>query len=182
MSTLKRGAIVLSLVEALREHNSWCGETSIQKATYFLKEALKVPLDYTFVLYKYGPYSFQLTDDLTALRADGVLDLELRDPRYAPSYFPGRMSKFIHKRMPNTIARYEKQIDFVARKLGEMNITELEKIATALYVLQENHRKSSKGEAHRICDLKPHISLLEARAAINQVRKFVEEAAPVALN
>lgn len=181
MSGVKRGAILLSLVEALRDEKSWCGETSIQKAAYLLREALRVPLNYTFILYKYGPYSFQLTDELTALRADGVLNLELRDPRYAPSFAPGPMKTFVHKRMPNTIARYSKQVKFVARKLGDMNIAELEKIATAFYVLRESGSTKRKDEAHRICDLKPHISLREAKDAIDHAREFLEEAAPIAL-
>ena len=44
MERLKRYAIVLSLIEQLRERGGWCGETHIQKTTYFLQNLLKVPL------------------------------------------------------------------------------------------------------------------------------------------
>ena len=39
-----------------------------------------MPLGYDFTLYKHGPFSFDLRDDIHALRADGLLDLEPRPP------------------------------------------------------------------------------------------------------
>lgn len=66
MKRLQRDAVILSLIENLRAKGSWCGETHIQKATYFVQELLRVPLEFEFVLYKHGPYSFDLSDELTA--------------------------------------------------------------------------------------------------------------------
>ena len=41
---------------------------TFQKAVYFLQEIFDVPTGIEYILYKHGPYSFDLTADLTALR------------------------------------------------------------------------------------------------------------------
>src|SRR6266545_4036200 len=64
MKRLQRAALLTELVEQMRAHDSWCGETHLQKATYFLQELLDVEMDYDFVLYKHGPFSFDLRDEL----------------------------------------------------------------------------------------------------------------------
>ena len=177
MKRLKRAAIVLSLLESLRENNSWCGETNIQKATYFLQELVKVPLDLEFVLYKYGPYSFDLTDELTALRADSMLELEIRDPRFGPRYVLGQMGGFVMKRFPKTVSRYVRQVDFVAAKLGDKGVAELECLATALYVwLKGESKPAVKERVGEIVRLKPHIGKVKAEQAVTEVEKMFEEA------
>jgi uncharacterized protein YwgA len=60
MDRLRRAAILTRLIEQLRNGGSWCGETHVQKATFFLQELLNVPLSLDFILYKHGPFSFDL--------------------------------------------------------------------------------------------------------------------------
>ena len=131
MKRLQRASVLVSFVESLRENESWCGETNIQKAAYFLQELLEVPLGYKFVLYKYGPYSFELSEELTSLCADSFLDLQIRDSRYGPSYVPGGMRDFLFERFPKTLRRFQDQIDFVSVRLGNKHVPELERLATA---------------------------------------------------
>src|ERR1700679_4231265 len=87
MNRLQRAAVLLTLLAALKQRGSWCGETHLQKSVYFLQELLGVDLGFPFVLYRHGPYSFEISDDLTALRADLLLNLKLRLP-YGPSLEP----------------------------------------------------------------------------------------------
>jgi hypothetical protein len=176
VNKLKRGAIIVSLVDALRENGSWCGETNIQKSVYFLKEVADVPLDYSFVLYKYGPYSFDLTEDLTALRADDVLELKATDPKYGPSFWPGRMVEFVKAQYPKTIAAYAPQVEFVAVKLGSKTVTDLERLATSLYVRRKIEDGSEQQWATRMHELKPHILIKDAKVAIKEVDKIIDDA------
>jgi hypothetical protein len=44
MNRTQHQAVLLSLIQQLRENGSWCGETHIQKSAYFLQEMLGVPL------------------------------------------------------------------------------------------------------------------------------------------
>jgi hypothetical protein len=77
MKRQKRDAILLELIDKLERRGSWCGETHIQKATFFLQEMLRVPMDFGFILYKHGPFSFELRDELTAMRADNYITAKI---------------------------------------------------------------------------------------------------------
>ena len=88
MNRLQRAAVLTALADELRKRGSWCGETHLQKATYFLQSLLGVPLGYEFILYKHGPYSFDLHDELTALCTDQLLELRPQPYPYGPSLLP----------------------------------------------------------------------------------------------
>lgn len=177
MRRLQKAATLVSLVKSLGEHGSWCGETNIQKSAFFLQDLTGVPLGFEFVLYKYGPYSFDLTDELTALRADSILALETPDPRYGPSYRPGEMSDFALERFPRTVNRYKERVEFVAKRLGNKGVSELERLATALYVrLRGKGEAGVKARTDKIVKLKPHIRKPEAQQAVHEVDEMWEKA------
>jgi len=175
MERLQRSAVMLSLIEKLKANGSWCGETHIQKATYFLKDLLKVPLDYEFILYKHGPYSFDLSDEMTAMRADSLIKLQPMHP-YGPSYTLGDGSSLIKERFPKTTIKYMKQIEFVANKLGPNNVASLERLATALYVTLNEEMCDTDKRAQCITEIKPHIRFEDAREAVATVDCIIEEA------
>ena len=80
LTGLRLRAVVTRLVEKMQDRDGWCGETHIQKTAYFLQGLVSVPLDYEFIIYKHGPYSFDLHDDLMAMRANKFLKAEARPP------------------------------------------------------------------------------------------------------
>ncbi|VVB84456.1 Uncharacterised protein [uncultured archaeon] len=174
MKRLQRDAVILSMVENLRAKGSWCGETHIQKAIYFVQELFNVPLEFEFVLYKHGPYSFDLCDELTAMRAYVLLRLQLQPDPYGPSFIPGKGSKLLRKLYPKTLKKYDPMVKFVADKFGEKGVAELERLATALYVTREiNTDNSVESRAQCIHKLKPHVSLDEARDAVKVVDTLI---------
>ena len=169
MNRLQRAAVLTQLAHELADQGSWCGETHLQKATYFLQELLEVPTEFEFTLYKFGPYSFDLGDELTALRADELLDLKVRHPSYGPSYVPTETSQSLRARYPFTLRKYGELISFVATKLGRKGVTELERVATALYVtLEMPENDAVTGRARRLRELKPHVPLEAAKAAVEE--------------
>jgi uncharacterized protein YwgA len=174
MNEQKQSAILLSLIEHLRDRRSWCGETHVQKATYFLQELMGVPLDFDFILYKYGPYSFELSDELVAMRADSLIRLS-QSPPYGPSLAPGLATEQIKKQFPQTLMKFEKQIDFVAQKLGGKQVSELEALSTALYVRLREHDVPQDRQVQLLRELKPHISPDFARQAVDELTGVVKE-------
>lgn len=167
MKRLQRDAILLSLIDRMKAKGSWCGETHIQKATYFLQELLGVPLGFEFILYKHGPFSFDLSDEITAMRADSLLQYQSRDP-YGPSLFPTEESQEFLAQYPKTLKNYANKIQFVAEWVGTLGVADLERLATALYVtFNENGLDMSRAE--RITQLKPHIGIDEAHEAVKSV-------------
>ena len=176
MEELQRSALTLAIIKGLQSHGSWCGETHIQKASYILKELLQVPLDYQFVLYKYGPFSFDLSGDLTAMRAQGLLKLVPHAYPYGPELRPTEASEQVRKLYPRTSTKYTDAIDFVASRLGSMGVADLERISTALYVTREqNAPRDVDARAQQIVELKPHVSLGDARAAVTAMDTYIQE-------
>lgn len=174
MKKSQRDAVLLSLVREMIARGSWCGETHIQKAAYFLQALLKVPLEFDFILYKHGPFSFDLSGEITALRADALLQYQTRPYPYGPSIVPTDEAQSFLESYPKTLKRYADQISFVADKLGNMGVADLERLATALYVTLNRDRQSGR-RAEQISLLKPHISLEEADLAVQRVDEIMGE-------
>ncbi len=98
MDRLRNAALLTRLIEGLCSNGDWYGETHVQKTTFFVQELMGVPLGFRFILYKHGPFSFGLRDELTALRADGMLELEPRT--YGAQQTVGTRSIFESKEGP----------------------------------------------------------------------------------
>lgn len=175
MKRLQRAALLISLVEALRARESWCGETHIQKSLYFLQELLGLPLGMKFILYKHGPYSFDLSNELEAMQADYLLEDELQPYPYGPKLLPGKGSPQIKEKFPKTLAKYSKQIEFIADKFGDKKVSDLERLATALYVTM-NPEGDIENRAERVHQLKPHIKMENALSAVQEVDTIIKEA------
>lgn len=171
MNRLNKIAILSELIEGLQQQGSWCGETHIQKATYFLQELLEVPTEFTFILYKHGPFSFDLRDELSAMQADSMLAMVIMPAPYGPSLKPTEESKTLRTHFPVTLGKYEEEIDFIVQALGTKDVGQLERLATALYVmLNPEGEQTDEERAARIHRYKPHISIESARDAINDVK------------
>ncbi|OHB54399.1 MAG: hypothetical protein A2173_06595, partial [Planctomycetes bacterium RBG_13_44_8b] len=172
---LKRSAIVISLIEHLQEKGSWCGETHIQKTTYFLQELLKVSMGFDFILYKHGPYSFDLSDELTAMRADMLIELKSQQS-YGPSIMPGPTSDQLKRLFPKTLRRYENKVIFIADRFSKCDVAELERLATAFFLTHETHIRNKEKIATYINKIKPHISTKQAIEAIDRENEIKKEA------
>jgi len=177
MNRLQRVAILTTLADQLRERESWCGETHLQKAAYFLQELLNVPIEREFILYKHGPFSFDLRDEMAAMCADGLLRIQPQPTPYGPTIVTTPNAKRIQERFPKTVGQHQKRIDFVARNLADKDVLALEGLATALYVSKKFGLKTSASErAKELHLLKPHISTEHAKAFIEDLDKIAAAA------
>jgi hypothetical protein len=169
----KDEAIVLCLIENMKKHKNWCGETHIQKATFFLKELTDVPLTYNFILYKHGPYSFDLKEELNIMLSDLILQNIQKNP-YGPSLYPFNNARQLSDDYNDTITSYSREICFISEKLSNKDVSELEQLATALYTIK-NFSESDDSKAEFINKIKPHISIEIAKRAIDTVKNFIVE-------
>lgn len=176
MEDTRRQAVVLSLIEKMDLYGSWCGETHIQKSLYFLQEMLRVPTDFDFILYKHGPFSFDLRDELNVMRANMIIELHSKPYPYGPSLLPGEAADRLKELYPKTTKAYEQQVDFITKNLSRFRVAELERLATALYVtLEEGQEKSVRVRAKRINELKPHVRIEEAKLAVEEVDALMKD-------
>jgi len=178
MDRLRRDVILIRLIEALRQRGSWCGETHVQKAAYLLQEMTGVPMGFEFILYKHGPFSFELRDELSAMRADGFVSLRVQNPDYGPSIVPEPAADALRKRFPKTLREHEPRVGFVAEQVSKRPVVELERFATAFYVRQEMGAETNPNAiAQRVHVLKSHISVEQALVAVRTVCSWAHEAA-----
>jgi uncharacterized protein YwgA len=168
MNRMQRAVVLLTLLEELKKRGSWCGETHLQKATYFLQQLTGVPLGLEFVLYKHGPYSFDLNDEITALRADQLLTVQPRSP-YGPSLYPSEGGRTLYDRYRQTLGNYTDAIRFVADRLGPKNVTDLERLGTALYVSTLAPTADRETRSKKLQELKPHVRTEDAIRAVETV-------------
>jgi uncharacterized protein YwgA len=173
MNRVQRAAIVTRLARKMREKGSWCGETHLQKALYLAQELLAVPTGFDFILYKHGPFSFDLRDELTALRADRLLKVEPQQRPFGPRLATTKRSAEIESLLPKTMGALEKRLDFIADKLQGKGVADLERLATALYVIKQYDSCTTIGDrAAKLNELKPHVSLSDAQSALEQISEF----------
>jgi hypothetical protein len=178
MQGFSRQAILLGLLESLRAHESWCGETHVQKSAFFLEEGMGVPLGLDFYMYKYGPFSSDLRQLLGQMRASYLIDVEPREP-YGPSLVVSDSGRDLLDRFSRTRTRYAREIEFVATKLGPQPVSELEKLSTALFVRKRGSGATGATPAEQIMQLKPHIDRAQAEAAIGTVAELLREASQI---
>ena len=174
---MQRAAVLTYLMDKLRGNGSWCGETHIQKAVYIAQKVAGLPTDYRFIFYKHGPFSFDLRDELTALRADRIVEIEPRG-RYGPKIVTTQNADRIWGFYPKTLARYRDGMEFVAEKMGAKDVTGLEQLTTAVYVRRKKGGADLSVEeaSRRIMELKPHIPGRGAVAAVQEADKLLDEA------
>ena len=170
-----RRVLLALLIERMNAKESWCGETHVQKSVFFLQALFDPPLDYDYVIYKHGPYSFDLHDELTAMRANTLVELE-PNPPYGPRFKPGPLAAGVASRFSRTRSRYEEQVDFIAQRIAKRDVADLERIATAFFLRREYPKVDDDGLADWITKLKPHISREAALAGISEAQLIEQEA------
>lgn len=171
MKERQRRALICCLVKEMRQTDSWAAETHIQKCVYFLQVMLTVPLGYKYVLYKHGPYSFDLRRELAIMRARFQLDVEPRYP-YGPSFTLGARGGL----GLDLVTQYESVVNFVATEISTKKVGGLERLSTALYVQAESPDLTIEQAAQRINELKPHVSTTDAKESINEIRRLRKKA------
>jgi hypothetical protein len=165
-------AVLLSLIDALQKERSWSGETHIQKCSYFLQEALDVHTQYKFILYRHGPFSFDLREELGEMRGLFMIDVESREP-YGPSIHVTESGKKYLSRFPRSILETQDQVVFIAKQLGSKDVAHLERLGTAFYMKRLHPDAEDNDLVKEMLKVKPHIDEKAAFRAVEEVDRMV---------
>jgi uncharacterized protein YwgA len=184
--TLENQAVIYSLIGSLRAKHNWCGETHIQKTIFFLEELGNHPLGYDFILYKHGPYSFALSEDLSGMGALRFIDEEIANPNYGPRLKQNlEVDQMLQNQFGGKLQPLRPAVDFIVSKLSDYGVATLERLATALYFTKNEPISGVESRAQKINEIKPHISITLALDAVKKVddillewnQRFPQEAA-----
>jgi uncharacterized protein YwgA len=175
MNQLAQKTILVGLIKRLADKGSWAGETHLQKAAYLLAELRGVDFDFDFILYKHGPFSFELRDELSSMRAEGFVDRFAPSPRYGPRLVVTARGKELEQRFAKTMQRYGESLDWITDVLGDRGVMDLERLATAMWVTRQSPDESVRARAEALTDVKPHISLEAAVESVEEIDRLLAE-------
>ena len=160
--------ILCQLIQRLRQLESWTGETHVQKTAFALERLAKLDWDMGFIIYKYGPFSFRLREQLGELRAWGYLEMEYS----ADGYGARHALTSSGKQLAATANLPTETVDLVVETMGSMSVKELEKLATALFWLTEPSCPAGQVRA-QMKNSKPHLSDAEIEKALNEAEAML---------
>jgi hypothetical protein len=108
------------------------------------------------------------------------MEFNHRSPGYGPGLVPTPTSAELRARYPKTLPN-SRQIEFIAKAFGARGVTDLEKLATALFVNREmgDTTENSK-RASRIRELKPQVSEAAALTALQEFERIAMDAKSLA--
>jgi uncharacterized protein YwgA len=159
----KKHALLLAMIEKLRAQGSWTGKTHVQKAMFLVLEATPATPPFEFVLYKHGPYSFDIENELEQMKSYGAIS-QTPVAGYGVVLNLGENAEFVKKRSSLSPTEQE-SIARIAQFVGKKNVADLEKEATVAWIRNRENIRDTQAVAERIHDLKPHIPVADAAVA-----------------
>jgi hypothetical protein len=160
----RKHVLLLSVIKRLRSRGSWTGKTHVQKALALLADTTDIAVPFAFVLYKHGPYSFEVEAELEQMRSYSAVEIQPNSDGYGVTIRPGGMAPFLEGQA--TLSEEEEvALDRVCELVGSRTVTDLERIATAAWIRRREGLVESRKVAERLHQLKPHVSIAEAEAA-----------------
>jgi uncharacterized protein YwgA len=151
-NTLRATSIVALIANARTRP---LGKTQLQKLVYFLQRA-GVPLNYTFEIYHYGPYSFELSQEMSSLDSLGVLSIESEPGGYG---FDIRLGKFAERFTLDD--KYRRKFDKVLDQFGTSTAAQLEVMATIHFVnavMKKRSQNTTPAVIKQVKALKPRFN------------------------
>jgi hypothetical protein len=178
VNQLAQKALIARLASTLRGQGSWTGETHLQKATYLLRDLADVPFDFDFILYKHGPFSFELRDELGDMQADDYLVREPQEPPYGPRFDVTPRGKKLEARFRGAMTRYGSRVDWISEQLCGKGVAALERLATGLWVTRHAEEGASvESRAAALQEIKRHVAQDDAVSAIEKIDKMLVDSA-----
>ena len=168
---IHKHAIILATIEKLSQHGSWTGKTHVQKALSLLRDTKSIDVPFQFVLYKHGPFSFDIVDELEQMQSYDAIRIDPNPEGYGVVLSPGDMAHYVREHAPlqsDEIAAIQQTCQFV----GDRKMLELERLATASWIRHQEYQTDPENVARRLHELKPHISLADAREADQVIREW----------
>ncbi len=166
----------LGLIVKLVKKEPRLGRTALMKYLYFLKELHHVPLEYCFQLYAYGPFDSDVLYDLDYAESLKAVQSELQIypmGGYGYKISKGPKADEITQKASKFLETYNAKIDQVISDFQGSTASELELIATIIYVDRELHQQT---ETVTIQDIIDKTHKIKPRYKENEIEAKTQEA------
>jgi uncharacterized protein YwgA len=159
-------AFILEVVEALTRHHGWCGKTQVNKSLYLLEDLARLQVPFQFVLYKHGPYSFEIESSTEEMKSYDAIQIQPLGG-YGVSIAASENADYVRGKFKITDSD-KVVIERLCQWTAPKGVADLEKIATAVWVRKNDGLTEPSAIAEKVHELKPHISVGEALKADEQ--------------
>ena len=174
MTTSNEMILIGGVVKSLRGFESWCGETHIQKTCYVAKHVYAIPFESQFILYKHGPFSFDLNSAIGQMRAQQILSSTPQS--YGSTYdVDSALWNAINTASDNMFEAYKTNVESICKVLAKKKVAELERVVTAVFVYINFFSDNVERMSQKLVELKPHISPREALLAFQEAEVFTSK-------
>ena len=137
------------------------GKTAMMKYLFLLQQVYKVPLDYNFEIYTYGPYSSEVMEDMDFAKRQNIISMEAKSYEFGIAYsINANDYDSFHK---DSDSPFKTEISELLRFFGHRTAKELELLTTIVYLYRNSRMNawdcSKETIANDVYEIKPHFSL-----------------------
>lgn len=144
----RRIGVVIEIIEKMNEDKQ-PGKTTIQKLVYLSQLLYKIPLEYRFEPYNYGPYSEELTIDIDNLEYRGLIKVDFDTEGY---HIETTDVPIPHKAQSEK-EKYTAKISELVDDWGNIKAKELELYTTFIYIDRMYHQKGEALKKENIIEI-----------------------------
>jgi uncharacterized protein YwgA len=165
----KQRAWIAAATQSLQKVESWTGRIHLHKHLFVIQVLGLAEIPFEFELHHYGPYSFELDSDIAEMEAFGELDKDYPQPGYGPSY---QLTGSGRQSLSELTSREQQAADDVAAKLADFDSSDLELIATCLWVKLRELENDPDLIVPRVCEIKPKYPRSRIRWALTKAEEL----------
>lgn len=166
---MNRSAWIAASVDELNRVKSWTGRTHIHKHLFITQILGLAQVPFKFELYHFGPYSFEADHVIAEMEAFGQLGKRYEKVGYGPRY---RTSELADSKVP---AAAGEALGRVAEKIRLLNSSDLELIATCLWVERREEESATDTIIDRVKEIKPKYSTTRIEESLTKARGLADD-------
>jgi hypothetical protein len=165
-------SLTLTIIRNLQEKNNYCEEVHIQTLIFLLKELFHYQLEIDFFFYKDMPHSFDLTDFLIEMKADGLIQTKSFDFPNDPQYYIAKNGETYLSRISYDYEGFVKQLDFLTDVFKNRSRTELDRLSSIFFLLNSNKGIDVQDIISNIRKKRPSITNECVKKDIEEVQRY----------
>jgi hypothetical protein len=166
----KSHAFLLEAIEQFHSNGELPKGTHLHKAMFFLR-AMGVPVPFSFILYKHGPFSLDVESELAEMKSYYATCPDSR-PGFSQVLQAGINAQSLRQKVQLT-PEERRAVAQVCKFLAGKPLMEIEVLATAAWIKSNEQFRTSDEMARRLHLLKPYVSPHEATERVGEIETII---------
>jgi len=165
-------ALILAVIEDFHANGKAVYKHQIQKVLYLLSIQGEVNVPFDFVLYRRGPYSFEVDAEIEQMLSYAAIT-RAASGAYGTTFIPGRNAAFVHEHARAFTPAEQHAIHRICQFAAEQTPLELDRVSAAGWLRAREQLRDDQGIASRLRSLKSHVSNDEANTAAQSLARLL---------